>query len=320
MNSEVVLFDSNVLPVSGSLESPFWLSVERLCQASGITACLPAIVVHECVNIRRNQFAAAAGKFVSAFKGISRYFDAEPVYVPDVDEICRRWEEELRTQFEVLDTHGEDAIEALRREALRYTPASKGTGARDSAIWLTALRLATSGSKVTLVSMNTNDFALGKPSQLHPVLAAEAADLAGSVVYYASMDDFIDRIASPSDAPNLDTPQLVITVGLELRDATFAASAEDERFGELSAEQLGAADLIILEVRSLRAYAIGTDGLALVDGRGRFAWSDREAAGLDELGFHFRAWLDFDLQSKIPVSGEIYSLQIDNTEPAGSVS
>ncbi len=310
MAEAVALFDTNVLPQSGDLSTPFWLSIRRLCEARSIKPCIPELVLHESFNLRREAYDEAASRFVSSFNQISRFFDAPPVYVPDVDEICQQWEEELRAKLHVMALHGDDAVAALTREAARRAPASKGRGARDSAIWLTALRLAAGGTEVLLVSRNTADFARGPgPSaELHPQLASEAAEVTGNICYFSSLDDFIDHIAVKTPPPTLDLPLLTELLTPAIVQAAALAVPGVDLPGDLfSAEELSAAEVTLDSVRALRSYAIGEDGLALIDGNGCLMLPDPDGED-SRIGFKLMAWLDFDLASQSPTSGEVHGL------------
>jgi hypothetical protein len=305
MAEVIAIFDTNVLPVSGNLDTPFWLSILRLCEVVNISPSLPEIVVHESVNMRREQYAADRTKYLAAFKRMSRFFELAPAYIPGIEQITTEWDEALRDSFLVLEMHGDDAVEALKREALRRVPAKDGKGARDSAIWLAAMRRARTGSKVILVSKNTADFAEG--TDLHPALVEEAAGVDGEVVYFPGLDEFIEHMATRTDPPIIEASGLDDAIGTDLREFALEELIGEEGDERLIADQASATVHIDSDARALRSYAINALGLALIDGAGRLIL---DPEGGEAVRFRFRAWLDFDLSSKALISGEVSTLTL----------
>ncbi len=307
MRDRVALLDTNVLGVAADLSTPLWVSILRLCAHADIEPCIPEIVLHESMNLRREQYLEASTRFLSAFKQISRFFDAQPVYVPDVEEIVEQWENDLRASFTVVDTRAEDAIEALRREALRQTPARAGKGGRDSLVWLTALRLARDGREVMLVSRNTDDFS-GHPSgELHQDLTSEADGVSGEIQYFVGLDPFIEHIAGRTDPPDLEPGVYVELVGFELFEAMVAAADP----GRFTPEETSSAMIRLEGLSALRSYEIESRGLALING---LAILLPATSGADAEGFltaRFMAWVEFDLQSRLPTSGELQRVTVD---------
>ena len=302
----VVIFDANVLPIASNLESALWLSIVRLCGRAQIKPCIPIVVLHESVNLRREKYAAASAKYLVGFKALSRFFDAPPVYFPDANEIAQRWDSELRAVFEILDSNGDDAIEALRREALRCPPARLGTGARDSLIWLTAVRLARGGAHVHLVSRNTADFSSSDAkSSLHPVLAAEWDGLAGSVSYHVGLDEFIEAVATRSAPPLFNTAVVTDVLADELRDSVLEQLFIKGELAVILPEDQTTASVRVDEIQVLRSYAFEGGGLALLSGEGvAFVVDDSSELALN-VPISFQAWVDFDLGTMEPASGEV---------------
>src|SRR5438309_4321921 len=129
-----VLLDTSTLPGWRGLDGPLWLSVRKLSEVASMAIYIPDLVVHESINLRVEKFTEAATEFVDAYNKIEKFFDIDPIYVPDVSEVGDKWEAELRAAFKVIDVDGADAAEALLREARRTRPARRGRGGRDSAI------------------------------------------------------------------------------------------------------------------------------------------------------------------------------------------
>jgi len=310
MVETVAIFDTNALPIGSDLTSPIWLSIFRLCSKSGIQACLPNIVVHESVNLRRDAYDEASSAFLRAFKRLSRIYEAPPVYIPDPNEVSESWEQELRSSFRILDMHGDDAAEALRREATRYPPARGGRGARDSVIWLTACRLAKEGTHVHLVSRNTKDFAGEDGSSLHSTLSLELDGISGTLHYHVGVDEFIEHVASPSAKPSLDAGDVLVAIIDELRESALQQLSAREGFAELSVEETASLQVTLESVAVLRAYAIDNDGLALIDAKGRVELKIESGELFADAAVTARAWIEYELKSMKPSAGEIYSLVI----------
>ncbi|MEU6631718.1 PIN domain-containing protein [Streptomyces parvus] len=110
------------------------------------------------------------------------------------------WDARLRELVEVMPTTGEILQEALKREANSQRPAGKKgdtkTGARDVAIWLTAVEYAHSHPNETVyfISGNTKDFTDGKGS--YPAPMDVDRDRAGSnFVHLTELSDVLEQLA-----------------------------------------------------------------------------------------------------------------------------
>lgn len=306
--TEAVVFDTNVLPLAGGLSGPLWLSIRKLCDTLGVDIVIPEIVVHESVNLRREQYAQASAKFLESFRAVERFFDAQPVYVPDVDEVGSNWEKELRRAFRVVATHGDDAAQALEREARRTRPARDGRGARDSAIWLTVLRQAATYDRVTLVSRNTSDFGVGKDGTLHPDLVDETQSVSGAVIYVPGIDPFVESLATAVAEPELSLSDVTDVLRFDLRDKVHAEAIGDTRYDRVQAEELEVDGVVVGEVRALRSYLIAGSGLALARGTGAIAIGNPRDGR--QIPFEFGSWIEFDIGSGAATSGELHTLRL----------
>lgn len=309
--TEAVVFDTNVLPLAGSLDNSLWLSIRKLCETLGVQVALPEIVVHESVNLRREMYTAASAAFLESYRAVERFFDAQPVYVPDADEICRTWEEELREAFVIVPVHGDDAVSALEREALRTRPARDGRGARDSAIWMTVLRLAQTHDKVSFVSRNTADFATGKAGALHPDLSRDIADVPGEVIYLSSVDAFIGSLAASVESPTLTVEQVSDAIGFDIFDGVHAAATRDPRFEGISPDELSEMGIRLTTARALRTYAIGEEGgrISLIQASGVVTGVTKDDSNVAR--FTCTAWMNLDdEESDLLPAGEIQFLDL----------
>jgi hypothetical protein len=290
--SEAVLFDTNTLPRRGGLDAPLWSSIRKLCEAVGVAMLISDIVLQESLNLRRDNYQSASAGFLKYFREVERFFSPQPLYLPSADEICRDWEDELRDVFEILPVHGEDAAEALDREARRIRPAREGRGGRDSAIWLTVLRHVPSYDVFHFVSRNTKDFSSGDDSKvLHPDLEAEVSDIDGELRYHVGVDPFLEGLGTPTDAPLLDVADLAERLGFQLIDAVLEVASR--RGDDLVAEQLLPEGITITDADALRSYAVGGVGtLALFQLVGHVAVG--HAPDGVKINFSCPAWVTVD--------------------------
>lgn len=305
---DTVVFDTNILPVGAGLDGTLWLTIRKLCNARGIRIVLPDLVVAESVNLRRSKYRESAQSFLVAFRTLSKLYEPEPVYVPDEAEIASAWEQELRDAFEVVELDGEDATQALGREARRVRPARAGKGGRDSAIWLTVLRLASPGNRVWFVSRNTADFGGGKAARLHPDLAADVDGVEGDVTYFASVDDFIAEIAESMPSRVFDPSAVADLVRFDLRDQIARIVVSDSAYTDDLADALNSDGLSLESIANLRAYSVHGNGLALCKARGSIAVGPVGDGA--EFSFDLMCWVEFDPEDGIPASGEVSAVQI----------
>jgi hypothetical protein len=133
------------------------------------------------------------------------------VHYPTPEVVIRPDLEAVEQSLEVIPLAADHAAEALRREAYRELPASTdpakpGSGARDVAIWLTAIEASrASGTVVYLVSEDSDAF--GR-KQLHPVLVKEATERGASVQLCPDVASIIELFANPAEL-TLDVDELL---------------------------------------------------------------------------------------------------------------
>lgn len=295
MTKRVAVFDTNVLPGPVSVDGPFWQSIFRLCEISEHTASIPEIVVHESVNWVRQKLDEHAEALLSAHRKLSALTLVEPVYIPSGEAEAAAWEARLREQFEVIPLRGEDAAEALVREALRKPPAREGKGSRDSSIWLSAMRLSIGGAHVKLVSRNTSDFG-HKKGGLHPQLAAEVKEMEVELDYFSSLDDFVSALATRDNTPTLNlnsSPEI-------LREAVLASFPDDT---EVRVEEIDEVSILEEATSIDRAYKVDQAGLALIQGSVDLAVEGKRPV------VEFQAWATYEAGT-----GELRSMDITSIE------
>lgn len=300
--SEGVVFDTNVLPAYRGLDGPLWMSLAKLCALRNVPMYLPHLVLDEALNMRRGIAEVAHARFVAAQSELNKVFPVDPVYVPDIEDIVVAWEEELRSVFQVIEVHGDDAAEALHREATRSRPAREGKGARDSAIWLSAVRLAANHEVLLFVSGNTKDFGVRKTQELHPNLAAEAAE--AGLLYLTSLQALLDRLATRVDHPTLDKDELAEQTTPELVDALLR-KGEAILSPPVEPEELRGAQAALKDHVPKQAYLVDGLTLVLVDGT---TWTTTDQDR--ELRLQWTAWVEVDQDAKIQ-SVELVRVVVD---------
>jgi hypothetical protein len=298
VSERVVVLDTNVLPSPRAINGPFWQSVVRLCRIKNIRILLPEVVVHESVNRVREALESATAGLLAAHRKLSKVVDLDPVYLPNASDEAAAWARTLEAEYVVIGTNGEDAREALRREAHRLVPARAGIGSRDTAIWLTCLRVARSGYIVNFVSNNTRDFA-DERDALHSALEAELG-ASEVLIYHSSLDAFIDSIAEKSEFP-------LEVVGSDRTPLV------DELFANLPPETVdpvtlleGDWDLAPLVVR--RAFSADGSAIGLLRGSASF-----RVGGDNALALEFSAWVTVDIESQAVTSVDVSEIVIRET-------
>jgi hypothetical protein len=286
MNADTyVLVDTNLLPTSGNLQGAFWQSLRQLCKLKNIRLALVEVVLNENVN-RKVELARGWSQSLSdAQRGLANYIYFS-TYIPSPEAVGEAWKKSLIETFEILPVHGDDAVEALRREALRVRPAQGGKGARDSAIWLTAVRLAGDGHNVVLLSANTDDF--GRQG-LHGDLASELHDVPGSLQYLVNLQHFVDSIAEKKAAWDID-----LTAFGEL----FASHAREQLASFFEVLDLDSISDEDLENGVIEFPECNIKSAFLVEGRGVARLSGyltlSRPSGPAFVSATFDTWVDFD--------------------------
>lgn len=206
-------------PVVGVL-----LAVARACKQDVL---LPQIVADEFLAHRLHEAQTTITAAQAAAKRLARIAPgwARPTQWPDPEAIVSPVKATLEMKLPSMPRTNGIAEKALRREAYRQAPASRDWdnpgGARDAAVWLTALDAArTGGETVYLVSGEARAF--GKNGRLLPELQAEADALpTGKIVYCGGLEGLLHKLAEPRTLPLTAT---------DLAEAPQSSAAADEIF------------------------------------------------------------------------------------------
>lgn len=258
----LIVLDTNLLPRQGNLRNVSISTLLRVAGTLSSTVAITSTVLSESINARRHDAQEALDRHAKAVSDLSKYCQIDSYYVPSVESIVREWKDDLEETFVVLPLDGEDAKEALLREAMRRKPAkADGTGARDSAIWLCIKRRHLKGAHAThFASNNTGDFGAkkGDPS-LHPDLLWELGDRAEDFHYHTSVNSVIEKLCArtqvsitlasfPEDALLSIVEQVV--AHQDLTDFPDFVDRSPEDFGPIESLELA-------EMRVRSAYSAG---------------------------------------------------------------
>jgi predicted nuclease of restriction endonuclease-like (RecB) superfamily len=271
--STTLVLDTCVLPQRGSVHSnPVLSALLRISAIRGFPVYISDVTRTESLNKRKLLAQAAIEKFGAAVREVSKIFglDGLDYYIPSDTDAVEAWDQELFETFTILETDGEDAKEALHREASRTPPAREtdsgsATGGRDSAIWLSTKRMHLTSSERTtyFISSNTKDFATSRNNQtLRSELFYELGTSADRFVYVSSLERAVELLAPSSDPQEVsfsELQELIQETNLEqqLLDALQASVRERELPQPIS--------LSVNEVRERRAYEVETIRLAHID-------------------------------------------------------
>jgi hypothetical protein len=200
----VIIFDTSTLFGPGPDDPKFDL-LRALKKSGQQKVAIPWMVQEELVAQRVLQHAKAHAAVISAARDLTRAAPwlREPGPRPfNRDEASDHWRKAYRELFEVIDTSGDVARQALAREANCEKPAKgpdakdKG-GARDTAIWLSVVDYlkAHPGEEVCFVTANTRDF--GDGSEFPAPMADDIKGLEDRLKILTSFDSVVSAFSTP---------------------------------------------------------------------------------------------------------------------------
>ncbi|MEU3417408.1 hypothetical protein AB0F39_02530 [Streptomyces murinus] len=258
----LITLDTNLIPRKGILRSVEISTILRISSALGARVALAQTVLAESISARRRDFQEAMDAHSRSVQKLGNFCSVDSYYIPSVDAVVDDWEAQLRSAFEELPLIGDDAVEALEREALRIKPSkNNGTGGRDVAIWLTIKRahLATTGL-THFASNNTEDFAIRKGSDtLHPDLAQELGERLGDFTYHKDLKSIIRTLCSEVEV-SISTSSFSAELLLSVIDQIVAYNdlKNFADFADVSPDEVGPIEKITLDSLRVRsAYSAG---------------------------------------------------------------
>jgi hypothetical protein len=221
----VIALDTNQIAESLNLRSATLSMLQHVARTANYRLAVPQVVLEEVLArydrllLKRHGDAEKARSFLAALAETA--VTPGPLLDLASERAARR--RQMTEVFDLLVTPPGAAEEGLRREAWRLAPCKSigqdqvGTGARDTAIWLTIRDLANDATEpVYFVSANTKDF--GKDG-LRPELAAELDD-PSRLVYLNDLAELLDEFGTTQPDVDVaalgadDTVKTVIRLGL----------------------------------------------------------------------------------------------------------
>jgi hypothetical protein len=196
----VIILDTNQLVSNRSLDTPAMNLLQAVAKATGHQLAVPGLVVDEFVARYEHSVKDAVDTAERALRAVRDLVPGAKVQVPPLpapSAAAMDSGQRLREIFQILPVPVGVASTALRREVVRQLPASTnwerpGFGARDAAIWLTALQAGAGGEHVFFVSRDKAAFGDGR---LHTILEEEAAAAGTSLTYCTGIDELLEILA-----------------------------------------------------------------------------------------------------------------------------
>jgi hypothetical protein len=264
----MIIFDTNVLrqtPVTGTACAV----LRAITEDAGIPLAISSVTLDEYRAQRLRDAQARIDAARNAHESLCKVAtDWRPPKIdyPSADKVISRDIESVQSVFQTLPLAPESATEALRREAYRELPAStdpkkSGSGARDVAIWLTAIEASrSSGNVVYFVSGDSRAFG---DKRLHQQLTADAADKGANIILCPDVATIIEQFATKTDldldlATVLSNERVKDAVAEAMNITSFPAAADavdaDGREGLVSGGRIG--DVKLSDCQEARAYKI----------------------------------------------------------------
>ncbi|MEU2409209.1 PIN domain-containing protein [Streptomyces rubiginosohelvolus] len=229
----LIILDANIIKGT-SLRGPV-ADVLRSIQAAGVErVATPWIAVEE---IAAQQALVYAGKHQAAMDAIDDLRKATPwehVSHPKrwpAEHVRRYWRQRYSGITEVLETSHTAYQQAMFRETNQIAPCkmvdngSHKTGARDAAIWLTAVEYAKAHEDETVYFVS-DDSDMSKDGEFHPEMLRDIVGMEDRFHLFRSLDEVVTKFAtkveaSPDDIGEmLDTEESRATVLAETRNAS----------------------------------------------------------------------------------------------------
>lgn len=272
----MIIFDTNALR-GFSLTGSVAAMLRAIAADAGQSLMISSVTEDEYRSAKRRFYEEKIEAVTTSIKALRRavpqWRPEDPPY-PAVEPLVEREMELVGLMFGVLPPSGAHAIEAVRREADRELPASTdgvrpGAGARDVAIWLTAVeRSKTSHESVYLVSADSKAF--GK-EKLAKALVDEAAMNDAEVILCPSVTNLLDRFATKIEveidaAALLESDEILRSVWRDIAASSFIDAAMAIPGGESTFESDGVNDLALRDVSDVQAYEVGGERWIAVRG------------------------------------------------------
>jgi len=314
-----IFLDTNALSQGHHVLTSSQDALVRLAQHLDLVVLISEVTANESAAKRLRDTGDAITAVSRALNRATKAIDLEPLYLPDPADLAHQWRRDLASVYTIAALHGDDAVEALEREAGRSKPAKgNGTGARDCAIWLTVKRHhIDQGGPTYFVSDNIKDFA-DKNDNLHPELVAELGELAPDLHYVRNVAGLLANLAEKRPLGlQIDRFDRSVLDSLGEQIAVSFADTADV----LTPDIMLAATIVLESAKEVEGYVIEGTGLALVElvVRAELAVpvSLGESAQAHSARFTTRAWLEVDLERGLPTSIDVDRVTFHTAESSG---
>ncbi|WP_024756058.1 PIN domain-containing protein [Streptomyces exfoliatus] len=241
----MIILDANILKGT-SLRGPAADVLRAIRAAGGERVAAPWIAMEE---VAAQQALAYTKKHDAAMDAVNELRKATPWSdVPHpkrwpADRVRRHWRERYASLAETIETSPAAYQMAMFREANLIAPCKTvnsgrhKVGARDAAIWLTAIEYARANPTETVyfVSNNTEDF--GDGMSFPEPMDRDLAGLEGRFFLFTSLDGVLGKFATELEASAADVEALLDTEESRLT-VTQAAWATSQRYTVLHGSKL----------------------------------------------------------------------------------
>lgn len=277
----MIILDTCVLRERGlESSSAELLRTIRAVGAQGVA--VPWIAMEEMAAFHALKYQekhAAAVDAVKALKRATPWQGISAVEPIALDRVRQHWREQWASVVDVISPSDEVMRDALFREANALGPCrsdrSRKTGARDAAIWLTAVEYARQHTEETVyfVSSNTRDFGDGTLDGYPHPMAEDLEGLDDRFVHVTSLDDVLPRFAQPTEAdtsvaeevvrsPQTSADVLGVAKGLMGSSGTYAefpvlAFGNSWFHTYVRAWLLEGPTIVLDSIRDIKAYRVG---------------------------------------------------------------
>ncbi|WP_219505343.1 PIN domain-containing protein [Nonomuraea ceibae] len=180
----MIVLDTNQLEHIRPPDGPLMALLRTIASHRGQTLALSEIALEEHLAHYRHKIEQQEKKVRNQLRELHALVPFAGGELPrfDVDTAVRRLRDQLTADFKILPTSPEILREALRRETQRRLPAKrgwegKGEGARDVAIWLSAVEASREYGPLYFVSQDKQAFGV---KTLHPELNDDIARVLGT--------------------------------------------------------------------------------------------------------------------------------------------
>lgn len=240
----MIILDACILRGSGLNSSS--TDVLRAIRTAGVeSVAVPWMVMEElsaqqAIKYRKQHEAAAQA--IESLAKLTPWGLGYPLPDMDLDRVREHWRKQWSSVVDVIPTSEAALREAAFREANGLAPCKddgRKTGARDAAIWLSAVEYAKEHANQTVyfVSDNTRDF--GDGTSYADPMRTDIAELGERFVHLTGLDEVIDRFTEPT---TVEQEVIQRAVESEAVLATIIPLAHTLGGGEKSAAWLKAID------------------------------------------------------------------------------